>query len=275
MKFASSTLAIALLCSAASTPFAFAEKAAPAAEKTNSNHKAFNAAKDSVYQVKATVKVTVNSDDGKVNQSQEDKIEGLATCIDPSGTLVSSLSLIDKASAIDGKEVNTPMGKIKLSAKSEISDIKIVMPDGTEIPAEITLKDPDQDLAFIQIKADAPEAKDKKLSAIDLSNSVVPEILDDVLLVSRLDKTYNNESSALKCHIMGKTTKPRLRMRIPISAMPEFIGVPVVSTEGPVVGLMVMGKGNAELTQGDNTPSPTVIPASDILKVAKQLKDKK
>ena len=66
--------------------------------------------------------------------------------------------------------------------ESELSDVKIVLDDGTEVPAEVVLRDKDNDLAFIRPKT-KPAAP---MAALDLANSGKADILDQVISLTRL-----------------------------------------------------------------------------------------
>ena len=202
------------------------------------------------------------SGDGK-----DKKIETSGVLVDPAGLIVSSLGSIGGGSMMDGREIETPKGMVKLKAKLDIKEVKVVMPDGTEIPADVVLKDPDLDLVFFKIRTDSPEAKDVTFKAVDLKNNTAVEVLDDVVVLGRMDATMNRQPTAFTTEVNGIVKKPREFLSIP-GVRPAS---PVFSPEGKLVGLSIMRKGTGAMAAG-SSPSviPAVLPARDVLKIAEQ-----
>ena len=69
--------------------------------------------------------------------------------VDPSGLTVLALSACDPS-----EMYQRMMGEDypRTSVETEVTDMKILLDDGTELPAEIVLRDKDLDLAFIRPK---------------------------------------------------------------------------------------------------------------------------
>jgi S1-C subfamily serine protease len=231
---------------------------------------------DSVVWMSVIAKVSMSAD-GDVpdqvkaqlsGQDRETTIETTGTFIDSSGMLVTALARLDQSSMVDGKTVNTPMGAIKLKAKSEIKEIKVIMPDGTEIPADLVLKDNDLGLGFVKLRMDSDEAKDVEISAIDLADSADGKLLDDCVALGRMDETFQREPSVLTSEISGITTRPRTFYRV----MTDSIGCPVFLSSGKLLGLSVIRKPSGDLG-GDTKLAPVVLPAAEIAKLATQAKE--
>jgi hypothetical protein len=203
---------------------------------------------------------------------KDQKVETTGVIVDPSGLIVGSLSSIGAASLMDGREVETPNGTVRIKTKTDVKEVKVVMPDGTEIPADVVMKDADLDLAFFKVRTDSPEAKDVKFTAVDLNNSTKADILDDVVVLGRMDATMNRQPTAYTSEVLGIVKKPR-----------EFLSIqtlrpasPVFSPDGKIVGLSIMRRGTGALSAGAQQPGvPAVLPTKDILKVAAQAKDAK
>ena len=85
--------------------------------------------------------------------------------------------------------MNTPKGPLKISAKSTTKEVKILMPDGSEVDAKVAAKDPDLDLAFIRPEKPA----DVKLTAINTADSAKLSLLEEVIVLGRLGKELNRE----------------------------------------------------------------------------------
>jgi hypothetical protein len=202
------------------------------------------------------------------SQDKESRSETTGTIVDASGLIVTSLAAIDKSSLMDGKTVNTPAGPIKLKASSEIKEVKVIMPDGTEIPADLVLKDADLGLGFIKMRTDSPEAKGVTFNAVNLADSATGAMLDDCIALGRLDQNLNREASVLTSEISGITTKPRTFYRV----MTDATGCPVFLTSGKLLGISVLRQPSGSLEAGEMRMSPVILPAADVVKVAEQAK---
>ena len=114
-------------------------------------------------------------------QAKEEKNEVTGTVVDASGLIVTALGGLDKSSLLDGQSISTPVGEIKLKAESEIKEVKVITADGTEIPADLVLKDQDLGLAFIKVRTDSDEAKGVEFKAIDLADAAerIAEMIRD------------------------------------------------------------------------------------------------
>jgi S1-C subfamily serine protease len=146
----------------------------------------------------------------------------IGTVIGKDGLIVVPLSTLDVASTIDGRTINSAQGPVKISAKGTTKEVKILMPDGTEVAAKVAFKDTDLDLAFIR-----PEQPDAvKLTPVDTANSASMAILDDVIVLGRLGKDLNREALVMTGEVVSMVTKPRTFAKIgtPSLGMPVFNG---------------------------------------------------
>jgi len=205
-------------------------------------------------------------------QDKEEKSEVTGTVIDASGLIVTALGGLDKSSVVNGQTVNTQMGEIKLKAQSEIKEIKVITADGSEVPADLVMKDEDLGLAFIKVRSDSEEAKGVEFKAIDLADSAPGALLDECIALGRLDESMNREPSLLTTEISGMTVRPRMFYRVSTDA----IGCPVFLASGKLLGVSVLRnpKGGAG-RNGQIQVSPVILPAADVAKVAAQAKEAK
>jgi len=201
-------------------------------------------------------------------QDRETTTEATGTFISKDGLIVTALANLDQASMIDGKSVNTPMGNFKLKAETEIQEIQVIMPDGTEIPADLVLKDADLGLGFVKLRSDSDEAEGVEIHAIDLSDSAPGALLDDCIALGRLDKSLNRDVSVVTSEISGITTKPRTFYRV----LTDTIGCPVFLSSGKLLGITVVRKPAGDLGDGATKLSPVVLPADVVAKIAEQAK---
>ena len=249
---------LALACAIASTAVA-------ADDLQAATKKIFDQRKDSVVWVSVVAKVTISASDAKSPLNipdQEKKLEAVGTIVDPAGLVVCALSSVDPAKEISGREINTASGRVKLEASATMKEVKIVMADGTEIPADVVMKDADLDLAFIRTKADAKEAKGVTYPALDLKDSVSAQVADEVVTVSRADELLNRQPMVQRGQIVCAITKPRAFLR----ALGSMTGSPTFALNGKLIGI-----GVTRSTKEKN-PILVVLPAADVLEIAEQAK---
>jgi len=181
------------------------------------------------------------------------------------GLIAVPLSTLDVAAAVDGRTMKTQQGPIKLSAKSNTKEVKIIMPDGTENPAKVVFKDTDLDLAFVR-----PEKADGiTFTPVDIASNAPLGMLDDVIVLGRLGKDLNREPLVMTTEVMAMITKPRAFARIGAPCL----GLPVFNGEGKFVGFGI-NRFNAKSEESEQGASATnvVLPAADLIEAAAQAK---
>ncbi len=264
------------LALAATTAFA----SASTAELRDTAKKLSDSHKDAVVWLSVLAKTSMGAE-GEVpaqvkaalaGQDKEEKSEITGTVIDASGLIVTALGGLDKSSMVDGQTVNTPMGPIKLKAQSEIKEIKVILADGSEVPADLVMKDEDLGLAFIKVRSDSEEAKGVEFKAIDLADSAPGALLDECIALGRLDESLNREPSLLTSEISGMTVRPRMFYRVNTDA----IGCPVFLANGKLLGVSVLRQPKGGGTRnGQIQVTPVILPAADVAKIAAQAKEAK
>lgn len=208
---------------------------------------------------------------GRAGESQEAKQDITGTVVNPSGLTVLALS------STDPTEMYRRMYGDRVKVEVEVSDVKILLDDGVEIPAEIVLRDKDLDLAFIRPKVKPASP----MAAVDLSRAASVQVLDPVITLNRLGRAAGRAYSASVEHISAVVQKPRT-FYIPDSSMTATSsGSPAFALDGNIVGVFVMraltaGGGGASMNNSrpDNVTS-IILPAEDILKAAKQAPEAK
>jgi S1-C subfamily serine protease len=188
------------------------------------------------------------------------------TVVDPSGLTVLALSACDPT-AIYQRMLAEDASKLKLDI--EVTDIKILLDDGTEIPSEIVWRDKDLDLAFIRPKTKPASP----MAAVDLSKSSPAQLLDQVITLNRLNSAAGRAYSASVERVSAVIQKPRT-FYIPDSAMTATaLGSPAFALDGNVVGVFVLraisAKGGGSRNYRDSMTA-IILPAEDIQKVAQQ-----
>lgn len=221
--------------------------------------------KNSVVQLSATVEIEVTAGD-MPTKKEEKKLEVIGTVLNKDGLIVVPLSTLDVAASVDGRTVNTAQGPLKLSAKSNTKEVKIIMADGTEAPAKVVFKDTDLDLAFVR-----PEkAEGLTFTPIDTANHAPLGMLDDVIILGRLGKDLNREPLVMTTEIIAMITKPRTFARVGAPCL----GLPVFNGEGKFVGIGInrFAPKSDDGEGGVGGASSVVLPAEDVIEAAAQAK---
>jgi len=220
--------------------------------------------KDSVVQLSATVEIEMTAGDLPAKK-EERKLETTGCVISKDGLIVVPLSTLDLAAAADGRMVNTPKGPLKISAKCNTKEVKIIMPDGSETPAKVAFKDADLDLAFIR-----PEKTEGlTFTPVDIANSAVFAMQEDTIILGRLGKDLNREPVIMTSEIISIITKPRTFARVGAPCL----GMPVFNGEGKLLGFGI-NRFSAKGEDSDQGPTSAnvVLPAAELIESAAQAK---
>jgi len=206
---------------------------------------------------------------GMGSQEQEDKAEATGVVIDPSGLTVLALSETDPSSMYESMISGMDMGD-KMKFTSSVGDVKLLLEDGTEVPARIVLRDKDLDLAFV--RPETPPAQ--PLAAVDLAQSAEPQLLDALISLDRLGRVANRTIAAGIEHVQAIIRKPRLFFVPGNDPTFSSLGSPMFTLDGKLVGITTMRTlaGGARNAMGgmDENMMAVLVPAVDVQEAAKQ-----
>lgn len=219
---------------------------------------------ESVITIRATVALTMSAGDNP-SQSRDQSVEELGTVVNAQGLVMVSASSIDPATGADGRMVNVRGNQVKLSVTSEVKEARLIMPDGTEVPATVVFKDRDLNLAFLAPEAGAEEAKDVKFHPISLSEPQNLNVLDEVVVLTRMDRSLGRVSSVECDYVRALIEKPRRFLSIHLPT----VGLPVFGLTGKFAGFTTTRFGSAG-EGGSISMAPVVLPASDVIKAIEQ-----
>ncbi|HWF19978.1 MAG TPA: serine protease [Verrucomicrobiae bacterium] len=229
---------------------------ARADELSDKGRDIFNKHQHAVVTVQLVQKIAAN---GKY-QARESKQEVTGTVLDSSGLTVLALS------SCDPSELTRRMTSDS-SLEIELSDIKIMLEDGTEIPADIVLRDKDLDLAFIRPKTKTAAPMD----AIELGKASHAQVLDQLITLNRLKRAAGRAFSASVERISAVVQKPRTFYIPDGSQTDTTLGSPAFALDGNVVGLVVMRAVSAQgAASMRDCLTAIILPAEDIAKAASQ-----
>jgi S1-C subfamily serine protease len=192
--------------------------------------------------------------------AREAKADLTGTVLDPSGLTVIALSSADPFELIRRMSED-------YKGEVEISEVKMLLQDGTEVPAGIVLRDNDLDLAFIRPKTKPATP----MAAIDVGKAGPAQVLDQVLAINRLNRAAGRAFSASEERIAAVVQKPRT-FYIPDSGVSETgMGSPAFTMNGAVLGIFVMRAVNAQgASSGRDCMTAIILPAEDVMKAAAQ-----
>jgi hypothetical protein len=226
---------------------------------------------DAIVTVMGTLKARM-SQAGRDRPAPDQAVQASATVLDGSGLTVLALSSIDPGTLM-GR--NPAFAAAQMKIETELTDVKLRLGDGTEIPAQIALRDSDLDLLFIR-PATAPT---KPLTAVD-ANSPVFNLVDPVVLVQRLGEVAAWKTSAGIGTIEVVVDKPRRFYLFGTTAAANGLGSAIFDVKGQFAGIVTLrqssdAKHNAlNGMQGGLLQTlgmvAAIIPAADIRDVAKQ-----
>jgi hypothetical protein len=194
----------------------------------------FEAQKSAVVTVEMVIKEKMSMEGGAANE-MESKVTATGTIISPDGLTVMSLTSSEPSSLFSKM---MPEGMDGMQVSSEVTDVKLVVAPGKEVPATILLRDRDLDLAFARPK----EKPAEPLPFVDLAQGAQPQILDELVIIDRAGKVANREHYVGLSRIASVVSKPRLFYLCDGSSGGSSMGLgaPAFNMEGNVVGIFVL-----------------------------------
>jgi len=256
--------------------FAFAFLAggsAEAAREADTGRKILKKWSDTVVKVHMVIESRMAMQGREMSKSDSTSLV-TATVIDPSGLAVLSYSATNPGEAFSGLG---GMDNLQFSYDTKITDVKIRLKDGEEIPGEVVLRDKDLDLAFVRPR----EPLKEPLPAVELDESSSLEVLDSVVILGRMGKVGSWSPTVIIDRVKAVIEKPRTFYALSVGAMDGQLGCPVFSSKGKCVGILLMrsspsgGGGMSGLFSFQDSLLPVVLPAEDILEVAEQVPPRK
>ena len=230
---------------------------------------------EAVVNVRVVVKLRMSMG-GREVRSSDDTLEAIGTVIDPGGLTVVALGSINPGGMMT-KLMGSGAGTEGVEIVSEPTDVTLRLSDGRELAATVVLRDEDLNIAFIRPTA----APDKPLVSINLADAAQPALLDEVLVFGRLGRVGGWATSAALRDIGGIILKPRTFYVLAGEA--AGVGTPAFLPNGKVVGVLTLRQIQTERSSplaAMNGPEglgllAVILPAADVLDIAKQATEKK
>jgi len=195
-----------------------------AADETAEKGRAvFEQYKDTVVTIRTVLSMSMGGN------PQERESEANGTVIDAMGLAVLSLSSVDPS----GLMARLDRGRDEMVTK--ITSMKMILADGTELDAEIVLRDADLDLAFVR-----PLTKpDSAMPFVDLTQPGKPEILDEVVAIAQLGQVARRTHSALVERVEAVVDRPRTFYVLGEHRSRAVVCSPAFTLDGAFVGIGV------------------------------------
>ena len=217
------------------------------------------AAKWQTALVTVTISAKITGSEGGMERSDDNKTVVPGVTVDPSGLIAVSLSSADPAEAMASMGAPEDM-----KIAETITSVMIRMNDGKEVPGDIVLRDKDRDLAFIRPKT-KPDAAPP---CVDLTDAGKPEMLDQVIVLSKLGAQANRAVNLTVERVSAVLEKPQLAYVLGSASYLTQTGVPVFTLDGKLAGLLLQKMSHVKGEQVDMLL--IVLPASDVADAAKQ-----
>jgi hypothetical protein len=228
--------------------------------------------RDAVITIELVLKRTI-SFPGSPSQEMEQKSESTGTVISVDGLTVVSLSEVDPSVMMDAMMSGNPQMN-GLEMDTQVQDAKMLLSDGTEIPAEVILRDKDLDMAFIR----PIEKAEKSFTHVNISDPGTPLQLDQVISINKLGKVVRRAHAVSVERIDAIVTKPRTFFVPGKDPTNSGLGAPAFTLDGKFIGVFFIraikaigggGMGGMFGGQQDNV-AIILLPAIDIQEAAEQ-----
>jgi hypothetical protein len=133
---------------------------------------------------------------GRCDKVHDTTVEGPVTVVDTNGLLITSSSTV---------QISLASRKIEVRE----STLKVTLPNGTELPVRVVLTDGDLDAVLL-----APEKPSAvpagAFKPVKWDTAAKAQILDDIVIVGRMDKNHDARVETAPAKINAVETKPRI-----------------------------------------------------------------
>jgi S1-C subfamily serine protease len=202
---------------------------APAADLRATGRAKAEQVRAAVITIRIVLKLKIGF--GGQAQDQEQKVEVAGVVIDASGLTVASAATIDPSGALR-KMAGGQSSRMKV--ESEVKETTLLLEDGTEVEADVVLKDTDLDLAFLK-----PREPGRRFVAVSLRprSGTVP-LLTPIFVVSRLGKLTSRALAVATGEIRASVRGPA-PYYVTDTETSAFVGSVAYTADGVPLGLFV------------------------------------
>jgi S1-C subfamily serine protease len=228
---------------------------------------------DAIVTVSFTLEMKFQSRRGQGTQTRETSQKVNGVMVHPSGIVAVTATQLDGSVGIRKKMMG---GSSRMSVEG-VSDFSVRFPDGTRKDAEVLARDPNRDLAFVEITEDLDGTT---VDAVPLDGSEAsPSVGQEVVLVNRFTKELNYQPQFYNTRINASIEQPRrlYSLKNPQSILAGFLSSPVFTTSGELLGFVTFrtfpssqsGIGGGPSRGGNrmarsNRVNPFILPVSEL-----------
>jgi hypothetical protein len=222
---------------------------------------------DSIVLVKAVAKMRGAGEMGFAIRDQGENERGAdGVVVDPSGLVMVAYSQLDVSSMLRGMSVRIGDENKKLDIKTDLSDIKIRLASGAQIPARLVFKDEELGVGFVAPREELKEADRKAMKALPMDDAAaVLQVLDRVVALGRLPEAMDFEPCLDLERVQAVVKKPRTMYVANVSP-----GLPVYNEQGKLAGFSVIRAAEGE---GGHGGTPVILPIAEIRKLVDQARE--
>ncbi len=203
---------------------------------------------DAIVGVKVVAKVSTPGRES----TQEIKVDAVGIVLDAGGLTVASLRIVEPTEVL-----SRAIGR---QLQAEVTDLKLVLADRTEVDAALVLRDKDLDLAFLRPTEKLP----KPAATVSLADTAQPQVMDTVIGLARTSRTPRLDPVLSDGRIAAIVDKPRLFYIGTANIQNLGAGSAVFALDGKFIGQMLLQR----TTKGETWA--VIVPAADIAETAKQ-----
>jgi len=227
------------------------------AEFRTEARKVFAEHQDSIYGVRALLKMTITMN-GQQAGAQEQALWTNAAVIDEGLLVTSYRSLKPDVSA---SAPNRP----GLQIETELSELKLIDASGEEYDAKLVLHDEVLGLAFVAIDPKSENSVNFKAKPLDYSHDSKLELLQQLIAIGRMGENMRYEGQLKTGEVTAIVEHPRTLAQVTGMSSSST----VFNESGQVVGMIVV----QEAKRGQQ-PLPMLLPSKYIRDLVKQAKEK-
>jgi len=192
---------------------------------------------------------------------REWKFDVSGTLIGASGLTATSLSAIDARAVFESMRSNlSTSGQAIELVQTEFKNLRLLMGDGTEVPAKILWKDPVHDLVLIV--PDRAEEGNRSYPFVDLRKAAESvSLLGNYYQLSRTGAQFQYALLVRESTVICIVERPERLLLTSTNALPDALGCPVFDQEGRVLGI------NLNKMEKDRSIGVVLFPAADLAAV--------
>lgn len=201
--------------------------------------------------------------EGREESGPESTVEAAGTLVSPDGLTVLS-DFTTNPTALFQREGGPRF-------ENDVTDVKLLLQDGRELPARFVLRDADLDLAFV-----APVEPCTSPASVRFEKGAVPGPLDDLVYLAQLGKSLNRAVAVTTGRVRAVVSKPRTFLVPGSSEGLSELGSPAFDEKGRPVGLVVLRRSVASaadsysLRAWAERTTAVVLTAGDVQELASQ-----